>query len=383
MLKRTSSEAYGDPTFYDRSADHSNRVWLLDQVNLFVQATLMPVSRIRGQGQGQLAALTPPMTSQTRVLSTGIPATYSVREGFTSFYYALLDQQAPLNAYTSVAPGSFTPTTYGNYFNYPASNGNVLTNPTNPTQRTQRFSDPFYGNAATVTQAASISSADHGILSGLAPSALHQYLSVETAYTSAALRDAFYEAGGDAYDGDDNDDLAVCTQWPDFCGTADGRFLDGRSSDGFGLASTIGQYHQEGNSPSGRPLRIVLTNTNYYNWNNARFRSYFDTDFNANVEPGAFIWPPDESPTNNAPGQTMPWRSPQIFGDSMSEQFIRASMIPVSNYNYVSPTKAPFVAAVIAHIHSTPFSLFLSKHFSLPDVLYVYSDYNRQLSVWR
>ena len=43
-----------------------------------------------------------------------------------------------------------------------------------------------------------------------------------------------------------------------------------------------------------------------------------------------------ENPLDNAPGQNLPWRSPQIFSDSLSEQFIRASMIPVSNYNFVS-----------------------------------------------
>lgn len=198
---------------------------------------------------------------------------------------ASLDQSSMVKVGVGLAPRQFSSGAFSSYYQYPASNGRILTTPTTNLDQSQRFVDPF-GGTATVSQAAAIGSAYWHSISGSSPSSLAQYLSAETYDVRQETRMLATAAAAALYESRSFDDLAVCSQWPNPCGISDGRFVSGDFSDSFGLASSIGQYHQEGNSPQRSRLKVIVTYNNFHEWNNMRLRAYFETDFNALVSPG-------------------------------------------------------------------------------------------------
>jgi len=132
----------------------------------------------------------------------------------------------------------------------------------------------------------------------------------------------------------DLDGLSICSQWPHPCGANDGQFSDGLLADGPAVAANVGHHLKTKGVNPDEPLKLILTNTNELSKfngtaNMGQLCQYFETDFNKGVEPGGFLW---------NPGIEVPYRSPQIFKDYVTKEFINANALAIPNSNMTTVT---------------------------------------------
>lgn len=339
MLNATSYN-YGDRSFSTRDANSANRVKALQGTDIFIQTSLAPNSRVlnTGDGSSKMAYLGPPDTEE--VYTVPLAMQYAVKDTYSMYYTAT--ETPMLDAKPATAPETFDREDWTDFYLYPSTEGTVLTQPqaTPQTYGNSFFQEPFSGRP-TVSQIASASSAAAATMSGAVPSALAQYESTLAAQVSATtlppvikqfveerslskVFDYIYNTGL-------LDDLAVCSQWPLECGESDGRLLDGGFTDGPTMAQNIGQYQTIDNGDLDKTLKMIVTNNNYYSDSNAKFLSYFSTSFNEDVSPGDFVWAPGTGSGQIA--QQTPWRSMQIFQESMDSAALEDAFVEISGTN--------------------------------------------------
>lgn len=115
---------------------------------------------------------------------------------------------------------------------------------------------------------------------------------VEGVYTPLSVSQSSLEAKIVAYDKFVDelftkpilDDLSVCSQRPNNCGETDRRFIDGHYTDQASLALNLGQYQSRMDGDTSKTLKMVLTNTNEYNYGpEGAILSYFNTTFNVTI----------------------------------------------------------------------------------------------------
>lgn len=179
-------------------------------------------------------------------------------------------------------------------------------------------------------------SATNARFSGLTPTFLVQWLSVtrndylEGSFLNRiACLPLLNAAVNLLYSLPQTEEFSICSQWPEKCGSSDGRFVDGGNSDGPTLALNIGHYHTIDGGSLTETLKVIVTNNNFIEDTNVKFLSYFSTTFNQNVNPGEFVWPPGTVPGDSA--QENPWRSMQIFQDYLDDESMLAQFIPIQN----------------------------------------------------
>jgi hypothetical protein len=122
------------------------------------------------------------------------------------------------------------------------------------------------------------------------------------------------------------DNFGVCSQWPNLpCGDDDGFLIDGWFVDN--PAFVINVAHQQRKMPRNATIKAIITNTNQ-EWNTtfnyAQLLQYYSTYFNQGIAPGDFLW---------APGYWAPFRSPQIFEESLDEAGLDAILEPIPDSN--------------------------------------------------
>jgi len=196
---------------------------------------------------------------------------------------------------------------------------------------------PFGGGAVTVLQASAISSAAAGAAAPSSPVLFSQALSrirdqIRNARTSVgaelAALTAFDFASQRLYVSPLLDDLAVCSQFPEPCGPTDGQFIDGAFSDNPSVALNVAQYQNSEGADMTKTMKLVLTNNNRNftadTYDTHQILQYFETEFNQNIEPGDYIW---------LKHMASPYRSPQVFGDSLSEDDLMAAVEPTEGSN--------------------------------------------------
>ena len=360
MLRRAAA-GYGDGTFVERRAEAGNRVESLRGTDLYVQAALVPNSRIRieadeadedvivyvgavpeGDGKGRFVRNLQSQGSSnhngTEVYGVVLSAAYVVNSTSSHYSYStesalrgdLLMVETPVTGTTS---REFSFGDWDDFGLYPALNGSVLVDDgaadVDSEAERRTFAPAFGGGSSTVSQISAISSAALGQHSPLVPSVFAQAMSPHRA--AIALQDGgdpgrFDEHAARMYDIPILDKFAVCGQWPGTCGPDDGMYIDGGFADGPTLATSVAQY-QLGGGDVDRTLRVIITNTNKAwgtDYQRSQILQYFDSPSNAGVEPGGFVW---------HPGFYLPRQSLQIFEEALDGPGLDALLEPIDGSN--------------------------------------------------
>lgn len=328
MLKAASSN-YGDPSFIDRAFDFENRVNALSNTEIYIQTSLSPTSRaqVTATSPGELVYMTP-SDSSDQVYTTPLAAQFAVKANYSHFNAAV---ENTLYTIYAAAPEEFSKKDYNDFSLYPNTTGSVLKSlPNLPYSTRSSFLEPF-GGSPTVTQVAAASSAAIGGFSGDVPSVLAQVESAMEYNQTKGNQFILSQLVKDIYSASIFGDIAVCTQWPNDCGTSDGRLIDGAYTDGLSLALNVGQYQTIDNGDLNKTLKVILTNDNIQTDSNVQFLSYFQTSYNKGIAPGDFLWLPSWS-VHGPPAPT-PVRSYQIFEESLDEELLRSKSQQLSGTN--------------------------------------------------
>ncbi|CAB9522678.1 expressed unknown protein [Seminavis robusta] len=329
-MMASAALVYGDTTFPTRIANGDNRIAPLRGTDLLVQSALLANARIRANNMTTGMDTTVNIGNRNEQLYTlTLSAAYTVNDTFAGFQYNTLDSNddGMLMTYAQSTYPEHAFTDFEDYHLYPpASNAEILQPQTPQEQPAQEFAAPF-GGAATVVQVAAVSSAAVGPFSPAGPSTFTQALSkMRVALEDDFLTKSIFDrAANRLYASPLLDKFAVCTQWPNPCSETDGLMIDGGLVDNAAIPINIAQYHLTAQNPLDKTLKIVVTNTNEAgSWDsdrmNAQLLQYFNTSLNQGVPPGDYIWF-DALP--------LPFRSPQIFQDSMDMDTLNALLEPI------------------------------------------------------
>lgn len=338
-----AAESYGDSNFANLAAGPDNRLDVFQRTDLLIQAALAANSRIRSNDtvndsssdSDDVAVYIGP--DEVNIYTVPLSAAYIVNATGTSYRYSTESLQDDMTVSTSPTSSQHSFEDWQDFFLYPATNGTVHINREGHSEIAStdvKFARAFGGgDNSTVIQVAAISSAAAGMHSPLAPSMYTQGLSkkryelVEEGKNAARLN-TFDKAVARQYDQPLLDGFAVCSQWPNDCGTLDGVYVDGWIVDNPALVINVGQYHISGEDLS-KTMKVILTNTNE-EWGEGedfqytQILQYFANPDNQNVEPGSFNWPP---------GMWGPYQSPQIFEEYMDASTLDSLIEPISGSN--------------------------------------------------
>jgi hypothetical protein len=245
MLRR-ASEDFGDSGLEIRKAKSANKLSVFATTDLLVQTSIAANSRYeqtnnkfflrKPLGVSYMGTSDPNQSDQ--VLAVPLATQYSVQGEV--FRYAVPDSSLPITTRTGPGPWKFKINDWKNFFLYPSSTGDIfIPAPTKSSGTTRVLRDPFSGNPTIGTLAAA-SSANLDYLSARAPSYFAQRNSValyDAKNTGNLLSKLVKEATNFAqssllFNLDILAGFSVCSQWPNPCGDADGRFLDGGVTDG-------------------------------------------------------------------------------------------------------------------------------------------------------
>ena len=353
MLDATAT-TFGDTNFAERKASWDNRNSALQNTDLYIQISLTPNSRVRegDDGNNQVISFLGP-SGLNKSFSVALPLVYAVKDNYTFYNIAVEENFLPIIAGILPSPGTFGFKDWSDFYLFSpdqngVSPGNILTTIDNLTVDGP-FQEPFTGGA-DVIQVAAASSATLGDVSGSSPSMLAQLLStISFGITNAAIPlqnklalQKFLDEGGSAiYRTPGFDDLAVCSQWPANCTKMDGRLNDGGFTDGPSVAMNIGQYQTTDDGDLTVPIKLIVTNNNFFLDSNVPFLAYFNTTFNQEAEPGGFDWAP---PLGPGVAQRAPWRSMRIFAEYLDDALMLNAFEPIEGTNL---TTATFTATTI------------------------------------
>lgn len=315
-LISTSIPSEGDLDFGSKVAGSGNRHDALKGTDLLIQSALVPNSRVRGNGEYDVTIHVGPAAGESKtgtIFSTPISAAYVVDDSGVGYQYSTESLQNELTIEMSQTSQELSFDDWANFNLYPGEGGiveidseGIIDSSTNSNSsnvdQTLMFAPVFGGGASSVVQVAAISSAAMGTVSPIIPSTFTQDFSrlrheVKENNKLTLLR-VYENQIAKMYKQGFLDKMAVCSQWPNPCGTRDGAFVDGAIADNAAFAINIGRYHNSGDI--NQTLKVILTNTNT-EWpkdpNNPHFQytqflQYFESPLNEGVEPGSFNWPP-------------------------------------------------------------------------------------------
>jgi hypothetical protein len=335
MLLATST-GYGDATFVERAANAQNFVTELSHIDLLIQMSLAPNSKVLSDSTTSYLS---PDASGGSVLDVPLGAVYAIRNNReTDFYLTSLTGQGNQTLFTQVAPApqDFYLEDYSEFYLFPNTNGTLLVDLSTPTTTGTQFQVPF-GGAPTVTQVAAASSAAEAVYSGTVPSAMAQALSVQEAKLEAsgdlpkfAVKAIIDEIGHELYTNALLQNLDVCSSWPADCTSSDGRLMDGGFTDGPSVARNIGQFQSVDQGDPTATIKMIVADHKTTNETNVHVLSYFSTTFNANVSPGGFVWLPSST---GSPALNTPVQSPQIFQEYMDENTYKEKFLTLDGTN--------------------------------------------------
>jgi len=337
MLNATSTNAYDYPDFTTTVVNAENRVPYLQDTCIHIQMSLAPNAQVRDGGDTNQGGYVGPGAGGgggdddalgNDVYTVPISTHYSVRNnGDVQFVFA--SDQAGSVVLTGEGPSAnFTFAEFEPFTMFPGTDGTLTTlyDGDEVASLEPLSSSTVRSAPTTVAQVAAFTSAAAAVLSPLVPSMFAQVGSLGRAKIlgDGALNDTA-KAGGLAqltaalnqvYQAPLFDGLSVCAQYPDPCGPGDLRFADGIYTDNPSLALDIGQYQK--NNPQdvedGTVVKVLVVNADpgpVPTYNAVLFLSYFNTAFNEGVPPGGYVW---------APVHATPWRSPQIFEETLDEE---------------------------------------------------------------
>ena len=343
--------AFGDADFVGRAASAEGRIGPLQNVDLISQTGLTPTARVVKEGSTDTYVYVGP--SAESYYTTPIPAAYVVTS----------DDSTPVKGWwigpagsellvsNPLAPDNSSGFDFSDWDGFdlfpPSDNATTKMSQTDafgrPLSLVKPFQVPFSTCGATsVVQAAATSSALLGSFSGLAPSVFAQSLSLaryriennsglSSGKKNVALRALDGPVSDRLYDSELVFEFSVCSQWPNACGETDSHFLDGIATDTTALATTVGAYHVSSEADLSKPLKVVLTNTNF-EWDNAgniqQILMHWSSPLNQGVDPGAFIWLEDYN--------RQPMQSAQIFSEFMDEEMLNSALEVVDGTNFTT-----------------------------------------------
>lgn len=375
----TATANYGDPAWIDRPATPENRLPALQNTNMYLQSALVPTYRHRRRLLPDTLTYWGPTresTSDELGFATNLAMHMAVKTSGLEWKLAVEDEDLPLTGYLAKAPRTFKFDDWRRFHLYPAKTGSVYT--TDLPRRYERGIKlrDFFGGQPTTLQAALSGSMATSDLDASGPSTFAQRQSVErykirNGNSSRKHRDEqrlvtrsklFYRKL------ERLNEFGICTQYPNKCDERDAFLGDGGSTDGTSVALAIAQ-HQASGVDLNTPLKVIVTLTYFVLDNDSKFLAYFDTDFNQDIPPGEFIWFPSTVDVNNP--QPNPWRSPQIFAESMDQETLddlraggalgsvnasafQLSLTTVDNPSFHVTANQPVNMLVLTYFGSTP-----------------------------
>lgn len=357
----STADFLGDDEFINRMAVAANRVPAFQNTDYHVQLALSPGFISRENGKPTASYILSPGGDHDRTAYTvPIPLQYVVRKSGRSFYSIGLPEEAlPLKAHKETKkPGS-------SYFLgdwvagglYAAFNltdkYHTLVNLTDEFVQESATLDKIFGipvnendssKGPTMLQLMSATSASVAAYSASVPGMQSQRLTVSqvtaqnnpniTLFIDAAL-ETLKEIDQSIYEGPLFADFSICSNSPaGTCGLGDAHLVDGSFVDDTALAQTIGMHQKKQRLSVGtkNKLKIVLTHHKWAGRTNVRVLELFSTDFNKDVKPGDFVWPPGLSTQFIA--EETPRFSKQVFSNEYSEETLAAatkSLAPQTN----------------------------------------------------
>lgn len=264
MFIYASNLVFNDPTFNERVMNGANRIPIFRNTDLSAQTAVTPVSKIvdepkrkssllskllnlvgsRDESSKNLISYIGPGNSNTEGFTVPIPCQYYVSSNRSGFVYGLRPSQLPLKVYSGPAPKHFQFSDWENYYLYNKTNvGTILTTlPSDVTNSFVPYQEPFNNGVGTVTQISSASSASLSGYSGIIPSFLSQFRSVQkytiqnnNNLTMKEKRNKIKQLTLFAkvlYKADFLKGVGVCSKYPNPCLKNDYLLIDGAVTDG-------------------------------------------------------------------------------------------------------------------------------------------------------
>lgn len=348
MYNATSTMVYDDPNMVSVKASSSEKLVDLSGVDICFHTSLLPNARARDADT--ITYLARDYTNVSSSYTVPLPYDYCVGDTETEW---LPNSWPGGNVYNLDKNASFTSSNVVKGFPmFPAKESDGLyvtpdhdkdSDETIVSLSPAEMSLPF-GNDPTVVQISVAASSTVGYISEELASNFAQYFSiqdygiqhsssltevqkVELKTVVDKLQDLLWSTGFMA-------NAATMSGWTEPnprtmppAAESNYWFTDGGYTDGPAAAQAIARYQQRYGTST--PIKLIISNQNYYTDNNNNIINYFSYSGNEGIEPGAFIWPMGvgEGP------QTNPQMSKQIFGEAMSAEELSGLFEPVSGTN--------------------------------------------------
>ena len=349
MYNATSNMVYNDLDMTSVKASSSEKLSQLTGVDLCFQMSLLPNARARDAST--ITYLAKDYTNLSSSYTVPLPYDYCIGDTGTKW---LPDSFPGGNVYNLDKNTSFTTSNVVKGFPMfpPKAEDGLFITPQHDKDSDDdaivslspaEMSVPF-GNDPTALQLSTASSSDLGYLSGELASYFAQYFSImefgiqyseqltkvekvamktvvnnlqETLWSTGVLANAATMSGWTEPSPDTMPPATESNYW----------FTDGGYTDGPAAAQAIARYQQQHGTST--PIKLIISNQNYYTNNNNIILDYFKYSGNDGKEPGEFIWPMGggAGPRNN------PQMSKQIFAEGMTAKELIGLFEPVSGTN--------------------------------------------------
>jgi len=326
-----TSTFFDDPTLSQHSAEPSSKVLAFRETDLMIEIGISPTARV---SDGDILVALGPRNDVTKVYTSAITAYYTVGTSESFWKYEVPDEELPFTTKTYVSPLKYDESDWIDYqLPYPVTPFSKNATPSLLTEiqlleRTSddtigTFREPFFGEPTTA-QLASGTTALYSTLSAASPATLAMtgstfqriISSLDLPEPTKLFASSVLDNTLDYIQTSDGvfDDFAVCSQ-SEKCGVNDGRLLDGGFLDGVTFAGAVGRLQRL--QPE-KKIKAIITN---YNLGSIRaginFLGFFETKWNAGVQPGEYYWPFDPDSPSDILINTVPQRSYQIFGNEL------------------------------------------------------------------
>jgi hypothetical protein len=347
MLQSTSTNAYNDSGFVNRSAGFNNRIEPLVKVDLLIQMALSPTALSQSaDGKPKTITYVSPSNATEEGPAFAVPLSFVhvVTSNSTYYYYGAPPGSLPLMSLTTEAPEKFRLDDWQGYSLYmdevDVQVATIFTTPLIPDSETaQPLNQAFGGQTPTVVQVAAASSNNLGALSSSNPSMLAQALSITQSPRNEWVEDTVINIQGEAVYtlfSTLTMDVAVCSQWPlRSCGENDARLVDGGYIDNNALVANIAAYQASNVGDLSTTLKVFLTEADE-SFEQDPFSgdplllSYFSSAINQDIAPGEPLWPALSPEQFAAPNPVL---SMQIFGEYMNSSELQSLREPVNGTN--------------------------------------------------
>ena len=349
-LFELSTDEYGDPDFVYRTASPDNKVPVLKNTDLLISLGLIPTSRTKnglGRGLDSITYIGPSSdSSDSDNVYTGIlPYQLVITNNDTLFVEGVEQRSLPLQTCTTKDPPRFFRINDWKNFGFFAENkngnGNLLLSKSKIPSCVKQgiLSKPFAGKYPTAIQSTLISSRIYTELTTLGPSSFSQVISSDLAAIAESNNSSWFQKKWDEMLllsranlmwllADRKLERGMCLQHPNECSINDA-FATHNIPDIHGLGMTIGNYQTKGDDDDDdddvttQTLKVFVCAHYADDRTPEALFGYFNTTYNAGVEPGAFLWP--DYP-NGGGNPTTPAPSVQIFDFYMDNSIFDSLM---------------------------------------------------------